>query len=59
MQLGTLDHVNVRTRNLERMVDWYERILGMKTGKRPSFSFPGAWLYVDDKPYVVGLGIDR
>ena len=59
MQLGMLDHVNVRTRNLDKMTDWYERILGMKSGKRPGFSFPGAWLYVDDKPYVHLVGVDR
>ena len=59
MKLGTLDHVNVRTRNLEKMVDWYERVLDMRSGKRPSFSFPGAWLYVNDKPYVHLVGVDR
>ena len=59
MKLGALDHVNVRTRHLDRMVDWYWRILGMRTGKRPGFSFPGAWLYVDDKPYVHLVGVDR
>jgi catechol 2,3-dioxygenase-like lactoylglutathione lyase family enzyme len=59
MKLGTLDHVNVRTRNLDKMVDWYERALGMKTGPRPSFSFPGAWLYVGDKPIVHLVGVDR
>ena len=59
MKLGTLDHVNVRTRNLDRMVDWYGRILGMTSGKRPNFTFPGAWLYVDEKPYVHLVGVDR
>ncbi len=59
MKLGTLDHVNVRTRNLERMVDWYGRVLGMREGKRPGFDFPGAWLYTGDKPYVHLVGVDR
>ncbi|MEM8949253.1 MAG: VOC family protein [Pseudomonadota bacterium] len=59
MKLGTLEHVNVRTRNLDDMVAWYERILGMSSGKRPSFPFPGAWLYVGDKPYVHLVGSDR
>jgi catechol 2,3-dioxygenase-like lactoylglutathione lyase family enzyme len=59
MKLGTLDHVNVRTRNLEKMVDWYRRVLDMETGPRPSFSFPGAWLYVGGKPIVHLVGVDR
>ena len=59
MQLRTLDHVNVRTSNLDKMVAWYGRILGMKTGERPGFSFPGAWLYVDDRPYIHLVGVDR
>jgi catechol 2,3-dioxygenase-like lactoylglutathione lyase family enzyme len=59
MRLGTLDHINVRTRNLDAMIAWYERILGMASGKRPSFSFPGAWMYVDDKPYLHLVGVDR
>lgn len=59
MQLGALDHVNVRTRNLDKMADWYERVLGLERGKRPSFSFPGAWLYLGDKPIVHLVGVDR
>lgn len=45
MQIGKLDHVNLRTSNLEAMTEWYERILGMTVGDRPAFQFPGAWLY--------------
>ena len=59
MQLGTLDHVNVRTANLEGMVEWYQRVLGMRSGKRPGFSFPGAWMYAGDKPYLHLVGVDR
>ena len=52
MQLKRLDHVNVRTANLQAMIDWYGDVLGMKTGPRPPFSFGGAWLYVDGYPIV-------
>lgn len=52
MQLGKLDHVNVRTDNLEAMVAWYTEILGMRSGDRPKFQFPGAWMYVGDHPVV-------
>ena len=59
MKLGTLDHINLRTRNLDRLVAWYERILGMRKGPRPGFDFPGAWMYVGDKAYVHLIGVDR
>lgn len=56
MQLGALDHVNVRTSRLEAMVDWYGRVLGMPSGARPPFPFPGAWLYVGEQPFVHLVG---
>lgn len=59
MKLGALDHINVRTRNLDKMIDWYGRILGMTEGRRPGFDFPGAWMYVGDKPYLHLVGVDR
>ncbi len=59
MKLGALDHVNIRTRNLDKMAEWYQRVLGLQRGDRPSFSFPGAWLYLDDKPIVHLVGVDR
>ena len=34
-----LDHVNVRTANLDGMVEWYGRMLGMHPGPRPDFPF--------------------
>jgi catechol 2,3-dioxygenase-like lactoylglutathione lyase family enzyme len=39
-----LDHVNLRTTNVDLMVDWYGRVLGLKPAPRPGFPFPGAWL---------------
>jgi catechol 2,3-dioxygenase-like lactoylglutathione lyase family enzyme len=44
MQVTKLDHVNVHTANLDTMVEWYGRVLGMRSGERPPFPFPGAWL---------------
>ena len=59
MQLGRFDHVNVRTADVGRMTGWYERVLGMKSGKRPPFPFPGAWLYVGDHPSVHLVGVPQ
>lgn len=58
MQIGKLDHVNVRTANLDAMVAWYGDVLGMKPGKRPNFPFPGAWLYTGEDAAVHLIGID-
>ncbi len=59
MKLRALDHVNVRTHSLDKMIDWYTRILGMTEGRRPGFDFPGAWMYVGDRPYLHLVGVDR
>ena len=45
MSLFWLDHVNIRTTNLDEMSDFYENVLGLKRGPRPSFEFGGAWHY--------------
>lgn len=58
MILSQLDHVNVRTGNLQLMIEWYTRVLGLKSGARPDFGFPGAWMYLDDKPVVHLIGVD-
>lgn len=48
MPLTAFDHVNIRTVNLDKMVAWYEDVLGLRSGARPEFSVPGAWLYLGD-----------
>lgn len=58
MQLNRLDHVNIRTHQLDTLADWYERVLGMHSGNRPDFPFPGAWLYIGDSAVVHLVGID-
>ena len=58
MQIGKLDHVNVRTPNVAAMTAWYEAVLGMRSGKRPPFPFPGAWLYTGDHAAVHLVGVE-
>ncbi|NKB53157.1 MAG: glyoxalase [Rhizobiaceae bacterium] len=58
MQIGRLDHVNVRTSQLDNMIDWYTNILGMKKGVRPNFSFPGAWMYSGEDAVVHLVQVD-
>ena len=52
MQIGKLDHVNVRTTKLPEMAAWYSTVLGLTDGPRPNFPFPGAWLYAGDTAVV-------
>lgn len=59
MPISQLDHVNIRTANLEQMVTWYETILGLPKGPRPDFSFPGAWLYAGDVAAVHLVGVEQ
>ena len=52
MPLCWLDHVNIRTANLEAMTRFYTDVAGLTLGPRPAFSFAGAWLYCGDKAVV-------
>jgi catechol 2,3-dioxygenase-like lactoylglutathione lyase family enzyme len=57
--IGGLDHVNVRTRDLERSQRFYATVLGLRVGDRPAFTFPGAWLYAGEQPIVHLVGDSR
>jgi catechol 2,3-dioxygenase-like lactoylglutathione lyase family enzyme len=52
MSVGMLDHFNIRTRQLDATVRFYQDILGLENGDRPNFSFPGAWMYSEGRPVV-------
>ena len=52
MNLNSLDHVNIRTANLDHMVAFYTRCLGLRPGPRPPFKFGGAWLYCQDQAVI-------
>ena len=52
MGVGMLDHFNIRTRQLDDTVRFYQDILGLENGDRPNFTFPGAWMYSEGKPVV-------
>ena len=45
MAVVRLDHVNIITANLDTLQGFYEDVLGLRTGDRPSFGVDGAWLY--------------
>lgn len=59
MTLLAFDHVNIRTANLQGMIAFYRDVLGLREGRRPNFDFPGAWLYLGDRPFVHLVGVER
>ena len=58
MGITRLDHVNIRTANLDDLVEWYSRVLGLETGPRPPFSFPGAWIYAGEDAVIHLVGVE-
>jgi len=47
-----LDHVTLRTGDLEGTRAFLEMVLEVRPGYRPDFSFPGYWLYAADEPVI-------
>ena len=54
-----LDHINIRTANLDAMIAWYSDVLGMERGARPDFDIDGAWMYVGNDPVVHLVAVDK
>lgn len=44
----SLNHFSVRTNDLAASRRFYETVLGLSAGPRPSFPFPGHWMYRGD-----------
>ena len=59
MSVGVLDHFNIRTRDLDSTVHFYENIMGLEKGPRPNFAFPGAWMYSEGKAVVHIVDISK
>ena len=57
--LQRLDHVNVRTADLEGLVRFYTDVLGLRRGERPPLGFPGAWLYVGQHAVIHLVGVEQ
>ncbi len=43
-----LNHVSIRTLDVAACERFYSGVLGLVSGPRPPFPFPGAWLYAAD-----------
>ena len=58
MPIIDFDHINIRTANVTAMTSFYAEVLGLEKGWRADFSFPGAWLYLADRPLIHLRGVD-
>lgn len=52
MKIHGIDHFNIRTNDLDRLVRFYTEVLGFEVGERPPFDSPGAWLYSNGHPLL-------
>lgn len=56
--IRTLDHINIRTSDIEGTRRFFVDVLGLSVGWRPDFPFPGVWLYVGERAIVHVVGVD-
>lgn len=47
-----LNHINIRTNDLEGTRDFYADVMGLEEGFRPPFPTPGHWMYAGDAAIV-------
>lgn len=60
MRINRIDHFNIRTRDLDRLCEFYTQVLALEIGDRPPFDSPGVWLYAGGHPILhVGVAEDR
>ena len=52
MPLSHIEHFLVAADDIDATRDWYARILGMRSGPHPEFSFPVHWMYLGDVDVV-------
>jgi len=58
VSINRLDHYSIRTTNLDATRVFYTEMLGLEIGPRPTFPFPGVWLYQGGAAVVHVVGID-
>ncbi|OZG41267.1 hypothetical protein CAK78_14115 [Aeromonas sp. A35_P] len=52
MTIHAIDHVTLRTDQLEQTIGFYRDAIGLQEGGRPPFPFPGCWLYAGGRPLL-------
>jgi catechol 2,3-dioxygenase-like lactoylglutathione lyase family enzyme len=59
MAVTGMNHFTIVTDALEETVQFYQELLGLKTGYRPPMAFSGAWMYCEDEPvlHIINKGV--
>lgn len=52
MPITEMNHFTVLADDLDRTRAFYVGLLGLREGPRPPLGFPGAWLYVGERPVL-------
>lgn len=52
MAVSGIDHYNIACADLDVSRKFYDKVLDMKSGSRPAFDAPGAWLYAGGHPIL-------
>lgn len=60
----SLNHFSIRTLDMEATQTFYSKVLGLSAGPRPSFQFPGFWMYAGSHDNYANavvhiIGIDK
>ena len=50
MVVDVLQHINLRTADVERSKEFYVTVLGLRIGPRPPIASVGYWLYLGELP---------
>ena len=58
MRVNGIDHFNIKTRDLDRLCEFYTQVLGFEIGDRPPFDSPGVWLYAGGHP-ILHVGVQE
>src|SRR2546426_2139011 len=52
MPLSHIEHILVAADDIDATRDWYDRVLGMRSGQLPDFGFPVHWMYIGEVDVV-------
>lgn len=47
-----LNHINLMTNDMDRLIRFYGDVIGFKPGYRPPFSINGTWLYLGENALI-------
>jgi catechol 2,3-dioxygenase-like lactoylglutathione lyase family enzyme len=60
----SLNHFSIRTLDMDATQHFYSKVLGLTSGPRPPFPFPGAWMYAGSHDSIANavvhiIGMDK